>query len=156
MLTRSVYELNILDHTASSPQLRHLLTTTALPRILSILDSVNQPDSRSNALARLLGLDRRSLAKPSANPLLSQRDSPPPLEDLLRTLAGEKVESVTESTDGDAGWWLGDPRVKDKSIWIGDEERKVMRLFANVVCQAIDGSEGEEAAWGQGELAWEV
>jgi hypothetical protein len=41
-------------------------------------------------------------------------------------------------------------------VWIGEEEKKIMRLFAGAVCQAIDGGEGEELSWGQGGLSWEV
>ena len=41
-------------------------------------------------------------------------------------------------------------------MWIGEEEKKIMRLFAGTVCQAIDGSTDEAGGWGQGDLEWEV
>ena len=37
---------------------------------------------------------------------------------------------------------------------MGEEEKRVMRIWANVVCKAIDGGDGD--AWGGGELSWEA
>lgn len=54
------------------------------------------------------------------------------------------------------GWWLGREGSNGGRIWIGEEERKVMRLFAAVVCKAIDGGEDDDVAWGSGELSWEI
>lgn len=139
---------------ATSPQLRHLLTATSLPQILRILDALPTPHSRQSALSRLLGLDAESLAKPTSNPLLSQRDSPPPLSELLETLSGQKEEETRGWNE--TGWWLGYESNKEGRVWIGEEEKKIMRLFAGTVCQAIDGSADDTSGWGQGELEWEV
>ena len=99
--------------------------------------------------------------------MLSQRDSPPPLGELLRALSGETKEDFSKRRV-DVGWWLGPPpskgNVKDDGesearIWVGQEERKLMRLFAGVVCREIDGGgggSGSEAGWGAGGLGWEV
>lgn len=88
--------------------------------------------------------------------LLSQRDSPPPLEVLIQAIAQGGRSNEDPSTAGDrAGFWIGRVDGEGSSrVWIGDEERKIMRVFAGLVCRAIDGGEGD--AWGQGGLAWEV
>ena len=86
--------------------------------------------------------------------MLSQRDSPPPLGDLLDTLAGKKEDESRGWNE--QGWWLGHQGSKEGRVWIGEEEKKIMRLFAGAVCQAIDGGDGEEPSWGQGGLSWEV
>jgi hypothetical protein len=152
---QSAQRLNsVMLTTATSPQLRHLLTATSLPNILLILDAIPSPHARQNSLARILGLDPESLAKPTAGTLLSQRDSPPPLGDLLDTLAGKKEDD--DRGWNEQGWWLGHQGSKEGCVWIGEEEKKIMRLFAGAVCQAIDDGEGEELSWGQGGLSWEV
>ncbi|EIW70235.1 hypothetical protein TREMEDRAFT_61995 [Tremella mesenterica DSM 1558] len=135
--------------------LRHLLSTTTLPRILRIVDSLPSPHARSNALTRLLGVDDVSLSKPGRATLVSQRDSPPPLETLLSALAG----NATEETDTDmdqVGWWLVQEGTEGGRVWIGAEERRLMRIWAGVVCKAIDGDEKGEVEWGRGDLGWEV
>jgi len=102
-------------------------------------------------LARLLGVDEISLSKPGQETLLSQRDSPPPLEDLLRAFNGNAEEEKRGSADNE-GWWLG----KDADrIWIGEEEKRMMRVWAGVVVQAIDG-DGRGDEWGQGNLSWDI
>jgi hypothetical protein len=95
-------------------------------------------------------VDEVSLSKPGQESLLSQRDSPPPLEDLLRAFSG-KVEDDRRPIQ-DEGWYLG--KNADK-IWIGEEEKRLMRVWAGVVVQAIDG-DGRGDEWGQGDLAWEI
>ncbi|RXK39945.1 hypothetical protein M231_02740 [Tremella mesenterica] len=140
---------------ATSSDLRHLLSTTTLPRILRIVDSLPSPHARSNALTRLLGVDDVSLSKPGRATLVSQRDSPPPLETLLSALAG----NATEETDTDmdqVGWWLVQEGTEGGRVWIGAEERRLMRIWAGVVCKAIDGDEKGEVEWGRGDLGWEV
>ena len=139
--------------TATSPQLRHLLTSTALPRILRIVDAIPSPHARSSALARLLGVDDVSLSKPGNGKLLSQRDSPPPLQDLLSALGGQAPEAPVDETEG--GWWLGRDGTKEGRVWIGPEEKEIIRIWAAIVCQSIDGSDGDPE-WGSGSLAWEV
>ncbi|ORX39664.1 hypothetical protein BD324DRAFT_614531 [Kockovaella imperatae] len=146
---------------ATSSSLRYLLSSTPLPRILKILDSLPTASARSSCLARLLGLDPISMAKPD-NPILNQRDSPPPLEDLLRAAIGEnKSETGSGAWADDEGWWLeckrGEgPRSDNERIWIGSEERRVMRLFASVVCREIDGDKADSSSMGKGHLEWEV
>jgi hypothetical protein len=69
---------------------------------------------------------------------------------LLRAFSGN-VEEDRRAAD-DEGWYLG----KDADrIWIGDEEKRLMRVWAAVVVQAIDG-DGRGDEWGQGDLAWEI
>lgn len=115
-----------------------------------MLDSLTTPNARSSCLARLLGVDEISLSKPGQETLLSQRDSPPPLEDLLRAFSGN-AEEKSRPMDNE-GWWLG----KDADrIWIGDEEKRMMRVWAGVVVQAIDG-DGRGDEWGQGDLSWDI
>lgn len=128
--------------------------------MLSALDSFQSPKSRHAALARLLGVDSQSLAKPAASALM-ERNSPPPLHALLGSLDGSSC-SPTSSTPaelagmgqggrddwGASGWWLG---YNEKRVWVGPEERRLMRLWADAVSEAIGG-------WGmrEGQLAWEV
>ena len=131
-----------------------MLTATSLPHILQILDTLPTPHARSSYLARLLGLDPASLAKPAANPLLCQRDSPPPLGELLQSLVGDDQE--TDRGWDEDGWWLGREGTKAGRVWIGEEERKVVKLFAGVVCSAIDGGDRDDVGWGDGGLSWEV
>ena len=109
---------------------------------------------RQSTLARLLGLDAESLAKPTSNPLLTRSDSPPPLGELLDTIAGKKEEDNRGWNE--SGWWFGREGTKEGRVWVGEEEKKIMRLFASVVCDAIDGGQGEDSGWGQGDLTWEV
>ena len=142
------------NYSATSPQLRHLLTATSLPQILRILDALPSPHARQTALSRLLGLDAESLGKPATNTFLSQRDSPPPLNELLDTLTGQREEETRGWNE--SGWWLGYANNKEGRVWIGEEEKKIMRLFAGTVCQAIDGGADESGGWGQGDLEWEV
>ncbi|KAK4683393.1 zinc finger HIT domain-containing protein 3, partial [Tremellales sp. Uapishka_1] len=105
---------------ATSPQLRHLLTTTSLPTILRILDSISSPTSRSTVLSKLLSIDAESLSKPLA--LTSSRDSPPPIYALL---SGD-TEAYRPATES-GGWWLISPASGGQErIWIGEEERRVM------------------------------
>ena len=143
----------LIQCTATSQQLRYLLSSTSLSNILRIADSIPSPGARASTLSRLLGLDPHSLSRPD-NPLLSQRDSPPPLEDLLKAFAGEAQDDNVGWSE--EGWWLGRDGTEHGRVWIGEEERKLMRLFAGIVCKAIDGGEGDEVAWGTGGLAWEV
>lgn len=110
-------------------------------------------------LARCLSIDPISLSAPApASDLLSQRNSPPPIEDLIRALAGQAgdgKEDRAEEQDRKAGFWIGrESQGQAERVWIGDEERRIMRIFAGLVCRAIDGGEGD--AWGEGGLAWEV
>ena len=98
-------------------------------------------------------MDDASLTQPDAHGLLGGRDSPPPLGELLG-MWKRKVEGEEERVEVDdaKGWWLGDsPRV-----WIGVEERRLMRLWAGVVVRAIDGHGEENVAWGSGALSWDV
>ncbi|WVR06209.1 hypothetical protein IAU60_003239 [Kwoniella sp. DSM 27419] len=156
---------------ATSPRLRTLLHTTSLPSILTALDAL-PPSTRHSTLSRLLGLDAQSLAAPggTAASFLSGRDSPPPLSDLLdsisrhaqggaRTRSRSRSPTYTNPEDGpQAGWYLRYQLKGEQRLWIGEEDKRIMRLFAGAVCQAIDGTEGpsHEVAWGQGGLAWEV
>lgn len=68
------------------------------------------------------------------------------------------MENTDTGMGEKAGFWIGrEVYAGEKGVqrvWIGDEERKMMRIFAGLVCRAIDGGEGD--AWGQGGLAWEV
>lgn len=77
-----------------------------------------------------------------------RQESPPPLDQLL----GGGIEKASAGRDdwGAEGWWLGRD---DQRVWIGAEERRLMRLWAGVTVQAIDGSDG---SWGEGGLEWEV
>ncbi|WVQ80561.1 hypothetical protein IAT38_002666 [Cryptococcus sp. DSM 104549] len=135
---------------AQSPSLRALLATS-LPPILRLLDTL-PPNARHATLSRILGLDPTSLSRPGSTSLLSGRDSPPPLEDLLGALSGQTKEEAREGEEG--GWWLTGPEAR---IWIGAKERELMRLFAGSVCMAIDGKEEKgKVVFGQGELEWEV
>ena len=110
-------------------------------------------------LARCLSIDPISLSAPTSSQsadLLSQRDSPPPIEDLIRALAGRAssdIEADTRGQEQNAGFWIGRASEKDR-VWVGDEERRIMRVFAGLVCKAIDGGEGD--GWGEGDLGWEV
>ncbi|OCF31301.1 hypothetical protein I316_07087 [Kwoniella heveanensis BCC8398] len=99
---------------ATSPSLRTLLSTTSLPHILSILDTL-PPTARHTTLSKLLGLDSASLSKPggTAASFLSGRESPPPLEDLLYSFskaargAGDDDLGSVGGADGEGGgWWL--------------------------------------------------
>ncbi|KAI9638478.1 uncharacterized protein MKK02DRAFT_42872 [Dioszegia hungarica] len=146
---------------AQSGDLRHLLTSTSLPSILRALDALPTPGARSAMLARCLSIDPISLSAPtssSSTDLLSQRDSPPPLEDLIRAISRQGEPAVDEGAAGLKGFWVGrEIRPGEEGVqrvWIGEEERKIMRVFAGLVCKAVDGGEGD--AWGQGGLAWEV
>jgi len=130
-----------------------LFSTDTLPRILRILDSLPSHNARSITLSRLLSIDEVSLSKPGGETFLTERSSPPPLDELLSNLAGEKEEDRA-AWNGD-GWWLGRDGSKEGRVWIGEEERRMMRLWAGVICQAIDGNE-VDAGWGQGGLGWEV
>ena len=47
--------------------------------------------------------------------------------------------------------WKGQRKDGDR-VWIGQEERRVMRLFATIVCKAIEGQDGAT----NGGLEWEV
>lgn len=134
---------------ATSPQLRQVLAHPTLPRILRILDSLATPNARSSCLARLLGVDEISLSKPGQESIVNRRDSPPPLGELLMALSG-KVEDE-RSTHEDGGWLL---RSETDRIWIGEEEKKLMRVWAGAVVESIDGDGRDD--WGQGDLAWEV
>ncbi|WVQ96803.1 hypothetical protein IAU59_003910 [Kwoniella sp. CBS 9459] len=97
---------------ATSPSLRTLLSTTSLPQILAILDTL-PPNARHTTLSKLLGLDPVSLSKPggTAASFLSGRESPPPLEELLYSL-GSQGQGQDQDRYGaaggndDEGWWL--------------------------------------------------
>lgn len=141
---------------ATSPDLRSLLSNPTLRAVLSALDSFQSPKSRHAALARLLGVDSQSLAKPAASALM-ERHSPPPLHALLGALDDsspastptvEGMGSGGRDDWGASGWWLG---YNEKRVWVGPEERRLMRLWADAVSEAIGG-------WGmrEGQLAWEV
>ncbi|WVQ73162.1 hypothetical protein IAR50_002726 [Cryptococcus sp. DSM 104548] len=134
---------------ARSKSLRALLADTTLIAILQLLDSLPL-SARHATLSRLVGLDTQSLSS-SSNALVSGRDSPPPLGDLLEAFSGTKKDVSIDERDG---WWLYGP---DGRIWITEKERDLMRLFAGSVCLSIDGKEGSgEIAWGQGDLAWDA
>nr|XP_031859612.1 uncharacterized protein CI109_004887 [Kwoniella shandongensis]KAA5526684.1 hypothetical protein CI109_004887 [Kwoniella shandongensis] len=147
----------------TSSSLRTLLNTTSLPSILRLLDSL-PPSARHSMLSRLLGLDPQTLSQPAGSTasFLSGRDSPPPLDELLNTIVAARSTSsgtgtgTGTGTGNEDGWWLRGSG--GEKIWIGEEEKKIMRLFAGSVCTAIDGkADGEgEIAWGQGGLEWEV
>ncbi|WOO81494.1 uncharacterized protein LOC62_03G005017 [Vanrija pseudolonga] len=134
-----------LERIATSAPLRELLAEPALIKVLSALDTLPTLKARHAALARVLGVDGESLARPAARALLS-RDSPPPLGDLIAGVGGAASQGDDWGADG---WWLGD----GERVWVGPEERRLMRLWAGVVVGAIDEGEG---AWGSGGLEWEV
>ncbi|BEJ16264.1 hypothetical protein CspHIS471_0508690 [Cutaneotrichosporon sp. HIS471] len=134
-----------LERIATSQPLRDLLAEEKLTRILSALDTMPSK-ARHDALARLLGVDADSLARPAAAATLD-RGSPPPLGDLLTAAANPQERREEWGADG---WWLGhSPRV-----WIGEEERQLVKLWAGVVVREIDGE--SDGAWGSGNLEWEV
>lgn len=139
----------VADIIATSPQLRQVLANPTLPRILRILDSLATPNARSSCLARLLGVDEISLSKPGQESIVNRRDSPPPLGELLLALSGQVEDE--RSTQEDGGWLL---RSETDRIWIGEEEKKLMRVWAGTVVESIDGDGRDD--WGQGDLAWEV
>lgn len=77
------------------------------------------------------------------------RGSPPPLQHLLGV--GEQEHEQDRPDDwGAAGWWLG---YGEKRVWVGPEERRLMRAWADCVTTAIGGGE-----WGMrdGSLGWEI
>ncbi|WVW84496.1 hypothetical protein I302_106530 [Kwoniella bestiolae CBS 10118] len=142
---------------ATSPTLRNLLSNPLLPRLLHTLDSLPSK-SRHTALSKLLGLDPTSLssAEGITQSFLAGRDSPPPLDELLSTIANQgDSEDKVGLVEGKAGWYIQSKG--GERIWIGDEEKRVMRAFAGVVCNAIDGGDNAagEVEWGQGGLEWE-
>ncbi|RSH83215.1 uncharacterized protein EHS24_006882 [Apiotrichum porosum] len=139
-----------LERIATSAPLRELLTHPALTKVLAALDALPTPNARHASLARLLGVDGTSLAKPAAAALLHRSGSPPPLQDLL---GGGGAQSTAADDWGSDGWWLGRD---DARVWIGPEERRLMRLWAGVVVQAVD--DDGDGAWGaaDGDLEWEV
>ena len=139
--------------TATSRDLRHLLSTPTLPRILRILDSLPSPRVRSNTLSRLLSIDYNSLSKPGGGTFLTDRSSPPPLSELIKSLTGDVKDEDPRRQSDEKGWWLGKEGGGDR-VWIGEEERRLMRVWAGLVCRAIDGAGGEE--WGEGGLGWEI
>lgn len=142
-----------LERIATSAELRALLANPTLRAVLAALDAFQSPKSRHAALARLLGVDAQSLARPAAAALM-RRDSPPPLHALLGAVAepgdAEGMREMEGGRDdwGAAGWWLG---YGEKRVWVGPEERRLMRAWADAVTGAIGG-------WGmqEGDLAWEV
>ncbi|WVF69303.1 hypothetical protein IAT40_004079 [Kwoniella sp. CBS 6097] len=165
---------------ATTSSLRTLLSTTSLPQILSILDTL-PPNARHTTLSKLLGLDAVSLSKPggTAASFLSGRESPPPLEELLYSFSKARDGDDDPVSDGHAeeGWWLrtysanhhhynrqsgqaGDHVEQEgEKIWIGPKEKEIVRLFARSVCAAIDGTQDSGAsdpAWGSGGLEWQV
>ena len=152
----ALIDTNLIHVTATSPQLRLLLANSTLPQILRILDKLPNSHTRSSALSRLLSIDPISLSKPDGSTFLNERSSPPPLHELLSTIsgAGQDREEEKRVTGNEDGWWLGHEGSKEGRIWIGGEAKRLMRLWARVVCMSIDGGQGDE--WGQGSLAWEV
>lgn len=148
----------VADPSATSPQLRRLLSGTQLPRILRIIDSLPTPNARSATLSRCLEIDDQSLAKPGSDSFLNGRNSPPPLGDLLEKLAQQDDPSSAGLRAGpeQSGWWLGREGTKEGRVWIGETERQLMRMWAGAVCTSIDGKEGDEVVLGQGGLGWEV
>ncbi|KLT45509.1 hypothetical protein CC85DRAFT_299571 [Cutaneotrichosporon oleaginosum] len=138
-----------LERIATSQPLRDLLAEDKLTRILAVLDGM-PARARHDALARLLGVDGESLARPAAAATL-ERGSPPPLGEILARAAAPRREGWAVD-----GWWLGQDQGQER-VWIGDEERQLVRLWAGVVVREIDGEGvGGEGAWGRGELAWEI
>ncbi|ODN81737.1 hypothetical protein L202_02128 [Cryptococcus amylolentus CBS 6039] len=134
---------------AQSKSLRALLADPTLIAILQLLDTLPL-SARHATLSRLVGLDTQSLSS-SLKTLVSGRDSPPPLDELLEAFSGTKKDTSIDERDG---WWLHGP---DGRIWITEKERNLMRLFAGGVCLSIDGKEENgEIAWGQGDLAWDA
>lgn len=99
-----------------------------------------------------MGVDNESLSKASSQSIVNTRDSPPALEDLLRAFMGEVREEA--ALPEEEGWYLGSGS-GDKKVWIGEEEKKVMRIWARVVIGAID-DEGKGDEWGKGKLGWAV
>ncbi|EJT46331.1 hypothetical protein A1Q1_05160 [Trichosporon asahii var. asahii CBS 2479] len=107
-------------------------------------------------IPQIAARDSQSLAKPAASALM-ERHSPPPLHALLGALDDsspastptvEGMGSGGRDDWGASGWWLG---YNEKRVWVGPEERRLMRLWADAVSEAIGG-------WGmrEGQLAWEV
>ncbi|WWC62390.1 uncharacterized protein I303_104986 [Kwoniella dejecticola CBS 10117] len=97
-----------LRRIATSPDLRTLLSTPKLPLILRTIDSLPS-NKRHEVISKLLGVDNTSLSNPDGitSSFLSGRDSPPPLNDLLASIAGENNYSGHhDTTDGDQGWFL--------------------------------------------------
>ncbi|WVN86509.1 uncharacterized protein L203_101673 [Cryptococcus depauperatus CBS 7841] len=158
---------------AQSPSLRTLLANPTLQAILRLLDTL-PPQSRQLALSKLIGVDSQSLCHSSnAGSILTGRDSPPPLNDLLGGLTDKRSEERNDGdgwqvggTDQDEGWWLSahsgsrtqaqrheqicsseknrwQRTPEDERMWITKEEKQLMRLFAGSVCFAIDGQEEE-------------
>lgn len=109
-------------------------------------------------LSRCLEIDDQSLAKPGGGTFLSGRDSPPPLGDLLETLAERAAPTKSHAIaamDRD-GFWLGRAGSKEGQIWIGENEKKLMRIWAGVVCTSIEGRKMDEVVLGRGGLGWEI
>lgn len=85
---------------------------------------------------------------------MDRSGSPPPLEQLLGAEEGVGVGGVGQGEEkgddwGAAGWWLG---YAEKRVWVGPEERRLMRAWAGVVTRAIGTGE-----WGMdGSLGWEI
>jgi hypothetical protein len=124
---------------------------------------MRSPTTRSTALARLLGVDDESLSKASSQSIINDRDSPPPLEDLLRAFAGKVDDSPSGSGPAEEGYYLwgetsgnGTSTGPRQKVWIGEEEKKVMRIWAKVVIGAIDGDEEKGDEWGKGDLGWAI
>ena len=140
--------------TATCRELRHLLASPTLPRILRILDAIPSPRMRSSTLSRLLSIDSNSLSKSGGGTFLADRSSPPPLEQLISSLTGDGTEDDRGREWDEDGWWLGKDGGGVDRVWIGEEERRLMRVWAGVVCRAIDGGGGE--GWGEGGLGWEI
>lgn len=112
--------------------------------MLTALDGLPQ-NARHGALARVLGVDSASLAKPAAAALMDRSGSPPPLGELLGAKEQERDDWGAE------GWYLGQG---SERVWVGAEERRLMRIWAGAVVGAIDGD--GDGSWGEGGLEWEV
>lgn len=128
--------------------MRALLARPGLRALLGALDAFQSPKSRHAALARLLGVDAHALARPAAAALMD-RASPPPLHALLGADTDTENAAAADDDWGAAGWWLG---YGDRRVWVGPDERRLMRAWADAVTDAIGGE------WGMadGQLAWEV
>ncbi|GMK55465.1 hypothetical protein CspeluHIS016_0205210 [Cutaneotrichosporon spelunceum] len=135
-----------LERIATSQPLRDLLAEEKLTRTLAALDALPSK-ARHDALARLLGVDSESLARPAAAATLD-RGSPPPLGDLLSAAANPPERREEWGADG---WWLGQ---SPNRVWIGEEEKQLVKLWAGMVVREIDGD--SDGAWGSGNLEWEV